>query len=378
MESPVKPTKESLDRFNQALELIIRLGLIAVIAGWALQIILPFLYPVAWGAIIAVAVYPLFNKIVDKLGGKRKLAGGLFAIITIGVIVIPTIKLAAQSADGTRAIAENWKEGKVEVPPPSEKVKEWPVIGKKTYELWEDAAENLPATAAKYKPQLADLGSKLLAFVASTGMTLLMFVLSLIICSVLLVSGPACAGFCETLCARLLGDTGSEYLGLTAVTIRSVAVGVLGTAIIQATLAAIGLVVMGIPLAGVWAVIVLFLAIVQLPPILILGPIAAYTFSTASGLPATLFLVWCIFVSFADTFLKPLLLGRGVEIPMLVILIGAIGGMMFSGIIGLFVGAVVLAVTFRLFMAWLNGPSAPLPSSNADDAAPAEAGASSS
>jgi len=124
-------------------------------------------------------------------------------------------------------------------------------------------------------------------------------------------------------------------------------------ALIQSILASIGLIVMDVPYAGLWALLVLLLAIIQLPTILILGPIIVYVFSVAETVPAVLFMIWSILVGVSDTVLKPLFLGRGMDIPMLVILPGAIGGMNLSGIIGLFVGAVVLAVGYKLFLAWL-------------------------
>jgi predicted PurR-regulated permease PerM len=111
---------------------------------------------------------------------------------------------------------------------------------------------------------------------------------------------------------------------------------------------------MGVPGAGLWALLVLLLAVMQLPPILVLGPVMVYVFSVADTVPAVLFIIWGVLVSASDAFLKPIFLGRGLDIPMLVILIGALGGMMVSGIIGLFIGAVVLALTYRLFMAWLE------------------------
>ena len=153
---------------------------------------------------------------------------------------------------------------------------------------------------------------------------------------------------------RLSGDRGASFTDLSIATVRSVAKGVLGVAFIQSLLAAIGLIVMDVPGAGIWAAIILVLAIMQLPPLLVLGPVAVWVFSTHTGLPATIFLVYALFVSFSDAFLKPLLLGRGVDVPMLVILLGAIGGMITSGIIGLFIGAVILALGYQLFQFWLS------------------------
>jgi predicted PurR-regulated permease PerM len=147
---------------------------------------------------------------------------------------------------------------------------------------------------------------------------------------------------------------GKDFGDLAGATSRSVAQGVLGVALIQSILAGIGLLLMGVPYAGIWAMLVLLLAIVQLPPILILGPIIVYVFSVAETVPAVIFMIWSMIVSSSDAFLKPLFLGRGMDIPMLVILLGAIGGMILSGIIGLFVGAVVLAVGYTLFVAWLD------------------------
>jgi predicted PurR-regulated permease PerM len=137
-------------------------------------------------------------------------------------------------------------------------------------------------------------------------------------------------------------------------TIRSVFQGVLGIAVIQAALAAIGFLFIGVPGAMVWALLVMILAVMQLPPLLVIAPVIVWAFATQSTTAAVIFLVYGGFVSISDTFLKPLLLGRGVDVPMLVILLGAIGGMIMSGIIGLFVGAVVLAVAYQLMMAWLE------------------------
>ena len=140
---------------------------------------------------------------------------------------------------------------------------------------------------------------------------------------------------------------------MSILTIRSVVKGVLGVAVIQTILGAIGLVAIGVPAPGLWAGAILVLAIIQLPPIIILGPIAVWVFSVAEPVPATIFLVYSMIVSVSDAFLKPMLLGRGVATPMLVILIGAIGGAMTIGIIGLFLGAVVLALGYELLTAWM-------------------------
>jgi predicted PurR-regulated permease PerM len=141
---------------------------------------------------------------------------------------------------------------------------------------------------------------------------------------------------------------------LAGATVQSVTRGILGVAVIQSLLAGVGMLVVGVPAAGLWALLVLLLAVIQLPPLLVLAPVIVYVFSTSSTVAAVVFAVWSVFVGMSDTFLKPVLMGRGVDVPMLVIFMGAIGGFMLDGIIGLFVGAVVLALGYTLFTAWLQ------------------------
>ena len=213
----------------------------------------------------------------------------------------------------------------------------------------------LNAAVEAKKVELKTIGKWLLSAAAGVGGGILMFVVSIIIAGAFLVYGRSGRHAMETVAGRVLGQKGSKkFVDLVGATIRSVAQGVLGVALIQSILAGIGLLVIGVPYAGAWAGLVLLLAIVQLPPLLVLGPIVVYVFSVAEIVPAVIFMIWSMIVSFSDAFLKPLFLGRGMEIPMLVILMGAIGGMILSGIIGLFVGAVVLAVGYSLFRLWLD------------------------
>jgi len=183
----------------------------------------------------------------------------------------------------------------------------------------------------------------------------LLFVFSIIISGILVANSAGCYQVTKQIFSRLIGaEYGLEYADLAKNTIRSVAQGVLGVAAIQAVLSAIGMIVMDVPGWGLWSAIILVLAIAQLPPILVLGFVVGYVFSVADTTPAVIFAIYALIVSGSDGFLKPLFLGRGMSTPMLVILLGAIGGMLLSGIIGLFVGAIILALGYELFMKWLN------------------------
>ena len=349
-----KPAFGKGARINESIEITVRLGLIFLLIFYSFKIIQPFLSIVMSATIIAITLNPIFLKMVAGLGGKRKRAGAIFILLSVIIIGAPSFYLAKRSVSTVREVSAKWEAGKIDVPPPGEKVKEWPLIGEKTYIAWQNASTNLPSAAVQYQPELKKLGNKALGMAAQTGSSIVFILFSFIIAGVLMINGESAAGFSKTLFERLIGEKGGSYLELATLTIRSVAKGVLGTAVIQMVLATIGLMLAGIPLVGVWAAIVLFLAIIQLPPIIILGPIFVYYFSVAEPIPATIFCVWCIFVSSADAFIKPVLLGRGVEAPMLVILLGAIGGMILSGIMGLFVGAVTLALTYTLFITWMK------------------------
>jgi predicted PurR-regulated permease PerM len=345
---------------RRAMEAAIRIGLLVLLVLWCFNIVQPFIMLVLWGAIIAVAVYPLFLKFSAVLGGRRKTAATLMTLIALALLVTPTVLLTDSAIENSQHIARQIREGTLSIPPPSEKVQSWPLVGKKLYSTWDLAATNIGELVSKYKSQLAGLGKRVLSAAAGAGVTVLQFVISIIIAGVFLVYAQnSCRGL-EAVAARLMGTQGGkDFVGMSGATIRSVAQGVLGVAIIQSLLAGMGLLAIGVPYAGVWTLLVLLLAVVQLPSIIVLGPIIIYVFSVAATVPAVIFMIWSLLVGLSDNILKPLLLGRGLDIPMLVILLGAIGGMLLSGLIGLFVGAVVLAVGYRLLIAWLGQEAQP-------------------
>jgi predicted PurR-regulated permease PerM len=233
-------------------------------------------------------------------------------------------------------------------------VKTWPVIGERLYTTWSAANQNLEAALEKLQPQLKTLGSWLIRQFTRLGGAGVQTLIALIIAGILMMNAGGSGRLSRAIGKRLAGDKGVEMVDLSSATIQSVVKGVVLIALIQGVLAGIGMVVMDVPLAGLWALLVLIVAVIQLPPWLILVPVIIYVFSTSDNTVANvIFAIYALVVSGADAFLKPLFLGRGVEVPMLVILIGAIGGMLAAGVIGLFVGAVILAVGYKLFDAWV-------------------------
>ena len=345
------------DKIFQArvMDAAIQISLLALLVLWCFNIVRPFILPMLWGAIMAVAIYPLFVKAHMKLGGREKLTATLITLTALAILIIPTAMLSESLVEATQKISEDYQAGTLSVPPPSDTVKDWPLVGEKLYSAWTLASTNLEAALMKFKPQVGAVGKWFISAAAGAGTGILMFVVSIIIAGAFLVYARSGSQALKTVASRVLGDAfGREFVDMAGATIRSVAQGVLGVALIQSILAGIGLLAIGVPYAGLWALLVLLLAIVQLPPLLVLGPIIVYVFSVESTVPAVIFMIWGLLVSASDAFLKPLFLGRGMDIPMMVILLGAIGGMIFQGIIGLFVGAVVLAVGYTLFIAWLD------------------------
>jgi predicted PurR-regulated permease PerM len=257
--------------------------------------------------------------------------------------------------DTSLNIRDRYEAGTLEIPPPNDSVKDWPLVGEKLHAFWAEASTNLQDTLKKYQAEVKKVGGMIVSAAAGAGGGILQFVLSIIISGILVANASGGYSITKKIFSRLSGESkGQAYTDLTKATIRSVAQGVLGVAVIQAVLAGLGMFVMDVPGWGLWALMILVLAIAQLPPILVLGFVVVYVFSVADTTPAVIFLIYSLIVSASDGFLKPLFLGRGMETPMLVILLGAIGGMLLSGIIGLFVGAIVLALGYELFMAWLN------------------------
>ena len=339
--------------YTRAIYTALRIGFIALLIFWSFLIIKPFILLFLWGIIISVALYPLFKMLAKKLGGRKKLSATIITVVGLAILVVPSVFLIESTVQSLSKVADQMDEGTFHIKPPDQKVAEWPVVGKPVYHTWKLFSTNLDAAVDKFKPQIKEMAPKVFDMATGLGTSLLLFIVSIIIAGVLFTFADPGARAARSIFDTLIGKHSDNFVELSAGIIRSVVQGILGIAIIQSLLSAIGLFAIGIPAAGLWALIVLFLAIVQLPPILILGPIAVYSFTIADTTPAIIFSVYAIIVSVSDAVLKPLLLGRGVNVPMLPVLLGAIGGMIMSGIIGLFVGAVVLTITYKVFQALL-------------------------
>ncbi len=337
-----------------AIDVAIRIGVIAVMVGWCFQIVRPFIAVMLWGIIIAVTLNPVCQRLAEVSGGRRGPMAFLLSLLLLLLIIVPSIYLGNLVVENSYAVAMHLKDGVIAVPSPPEFLLQWPLVGKPIHKFWLLASSNLGNALELIAPQIREFAGWLLSTAASTGLAVLQFIFAIIISGLLLAeSGPG-SQMAVAVATRFAGDRGSELIQLAVATIRSVASGVLGVAVIQSILAGLGFVVAGVPGAGLLAVLCLFLAVIQIGAGLVILPVVIYVFSVHDTLFASIFLIWSIAVALMDNVLKPLMMGRGVKIPMLVIFLGAIGGMMLSGIIGLFLGAVILALGYELFQQWLR------------------------
>ncbi len=347
---------------SRAVEIFINIGLVFLLAIVCLLILRPFVLLIAWGVIIAVACHPTFKKVQRLLGSGELLAAVLCAAVLLAILVVPAIFMAQGLVHSIQAVSAQLKDGGAIIPTPPAAIANWPLIGAPLYGIWNLAHTDLTQTLKNFAPQLKSVLPGVVSASAGVGLTVLQFFFSIIIAGVLLANAQAAYDVTRSLFNRIFGDKGRELHQLVGATIRSVTFGILGVALIQAACASLGFLVAGLPGASLWSVIFLIAAVLQMGA-LVLIPSVIYVFATASTTKAVIFLVWCIIVALMDNVLKPLLLGRGVAVPIAVIFLGAIGGFVAMGIIGLFVGAIVLSVGYKLSIAWLDysGPSVTTP-----------------
>ncbi len=332
----------------------VQIAAVAILLYWCYTIVAPFVAVVVWALILSVALYPAHVALSARLGGREKMSATILVLIGLVFLAVPAAMLADSTFGALHTIAAELEDGTANIPPPADKVASWPLIGKQVHSLWSAAATDLEATVNEYQPQIRATGKNALAFAGHTVSSAFLFAFSVIVAGVLFTNASRGYEVARNIASNLVGrERGPAFTDLSILTIRSVAKGVLGIALVQAVLSAIGLAIAGVPAAGLLSGIVLVLAIIQLPPLFVLGPVAFWYFSVAEPVAAIVFLIYALVVSASDAFLKPLFLGRGIEVPMLVILIGALGGAMAYGIIGLFLGAVILAIGYELFLAWI-------------------------
>lgn len=343
-------------RSRALLDVLIRAGLIAALAVTCYEVFRPFLGLVLWAVILAITFYPLHSRLSRRLGLRAGYAATLLVLITLLILMVPIYLLAVSIAESVRAGLQLFDSGAWRIPPANPDVAQWPVIGPQLFALWQQAASDAASLVQSTLPHLKGLGRDVLVRLAGVGTGFLLFIGALILSGVVMAYGDNGRRSAVRIASRISGpERGPQIAQLCTATIRAVAQGVVGIAFVQMVLVGVGFVVMDIPGAGLLALVVLLLGIMQLPVLLVTLPVVGAVLFTQGATVATVtFAIYSVLAGMSDNVLKPLVLGRGVNVPMPVVLIGALGGMVSGGIIGLFIGPVILAVGYMLFWQWVE------------------------
>jgi len=357
MNTPSPPDHEFEPRIaSRLLDVLIRAGLIGVLAVLCYKVFAPFLTLMVWAIILAVTIYPLQQSLARRIGGKQGLAATMVVIGCGLLIIAPTALLMDSFGSSIHDFVSAVQHNTLEIPAPREGVKGWPFVGERIYDMWSRAHADLPGLVKSMQPKIGELARKALSIVASIGVGLLQFLASFIIAGIVMAYGEAGTRGSRAIFERVAGpERGERFARLGTATIRAVAQGVIGIAFVQAILVGLALLVAHVPWAGVLAAVTLVLSIAQVPALVVILPVIGYIWSSGNyghGAAIT-YTILLLLSGMADNVLKPLMLGRGVDAPMPVILLGALGGMATAGIVGMFVGATLLALGYQILMGWV-------------------------
>jgi predicted PurR-regulated permease PerM len=355
--APLRTLRQLLSG-EDIVQLAIRLGLLGLLIYWTLLLLSPFLPILAWSVVLTVAFYPVFRWLAKSLGGRPKLAATTLTIINLGILIGPATWLGLSAVEGVREFAGQLSAGDLAVPSPPGSIKDWPLVGPQLFELWNQASSNLRAALREVAPHLKPLAGTMLALAGSAGVGTLKFLLSVALAGFLLLHGPQLVAAGRGFLSRVVPEQSEHFLELAGATIRAVSQGVIGVAIVQSLLAGIGFKLAGIPSAGLLAFAILLLAIVQIGAAIVLLPVIIWLWATKDFTTALLLTLFFGIVGVLDNILKPLVMGRGLTTPTLVIFIGVIGGTLAHGIVGLFIGPIILSVAWELMVAWIRNDRA--------------------
>lgn len=336
-------------------DIAIRLTLLGLFIYFSLKLIEPFLMILLWAIILTVALFPVHQWLKSNLGGSSRLASTLITLAGLAIILGPIAALGLSLAESLQWMVGQLNAGTLTIPPPPDGVREWPIIGERAHAIWTAASDNLQGLLQSNSKAVLSTGASVLGKIAGVGGGVLIFAVSIIVAGLLFGPGEKLADTGRKLAGRIFNERGVAFVDMAGATIRNVSRGVIGVAVLQTLLAGIGLIVAGVPAAGVLCFVILILCIIQVGPGVILIPVMIWGWNTMETLPALLLTAYMVPVMILDNFLKPIMMSKGLETPMLVILIGVIGGSLGYGLVGLFVGPVVLGVFYDIVRAWMLG-----------------------
>ena len=327
-------------------------GLIAA-SFWVLR---PFLPAVVWATMVVVATWPLMLRAQSYLWNKRALAVTVMTLALLLVFVVPlSLAIATIVRNANRVVDATRRLATLSVPPPPEWVSDLPMVGRSVAEFWQQvAATGVHDLAARLAPYATTVTLWFVAEVGGFGLLLVQFLLTVILAAIMYARGEVAAAAMLRFGRRLAGTRGEQAVTLAGQAIRGVALGVVVTALAQSALGGLGLAVAGVPLAPVLTAVMFFLSIAQIGPMLVLAPAVIWMYWNGDSGWGTVLLVWTLVVGLMDNVLRPVLIRKGADLPLLLIFAGVIGGMVAFGLVGIFVGPVVLGVAYTLLNAWID------------------------
>jgi len=342
---------------KRSIEISIRLILLFLTIGWCFVILRPFLSAMFGGIILAVALYPIFLIVKKYTRLSDTWNAILLTIPSLLILILPSYLLLSSLIEEIQLIMADVQNNNLNIPDVPNWLEEWPIIGDLIKETWLLASKNLTLVYTKYESQFHSLGSWLFDIVTDFSIGIFHLLASIIISGILLAHSHASSKLVHKFFTRVAGSYGEEFSSTAERTIQNVTKGIIGSAVIESALAGVGMFIAGVPLAGIWTMGCLVLCIVQMGFIPIVLPVLIYMFYNSDPFMAILLTIWMVAVYLLEYYLKPLLLGKGAPVPMLVVFIGVIGGFIAAGFIGMFIGAVVFSIIYKLFLIWLEGPS---------------------
>jgi len=337
---------------------VLRLAFLGLLLYCAVLLLYPFSSVILWSVALTVSLYPIYDWLAVRMNGRRRLAAALIAVLTLLVLTLPAAWIALTLAESIRTIYDKIDFNALAIPAPPESIKTWPLIGDELYQFWTSAISNIGEWLVKLGPQLKAVAGVFLRISASAGLGVISFLAAIVVMGFVLPASPVVLKYVRAFGRKLDPDRGENFVQLTGSTIRAVARGVVGISALQAIAASIGFAAAGIPQASLLTFAVLIFGIVQIGGSLVIIPVIIWTWVFLPTSTAVLFTAYMLLVSVMDNVLKPFLMGRGGQAPMLAILVGVVGGALSFGLSGVFLGPIILAVVWTLFVAWVTEPDA--------------------
>ncbi|MDZ4743446.1 MAG: AI-2E family transporter [Verrucomicrobiota bacterium] len=350
-----KESHAGVPDIRKSVEITIRIGMLIFLFYWCYTIIHPFLDILLWSVIFAVSLFPVYQKVLKRLKGRRVLAAIMIVLFLVVVFLLPAVFFAKSLFDGIYHLKSHALEisqiNVIEVT----RMEQWPYVGKFLSKELDHFAQNIDVTLKEHIIEIRHWSSVLITSAMLTMVAYIKFFISIVLSGVLLVHAGAGSKMALSFSEKLLGKRGGEFAKIAERTVRLVLRGIIGVALIQSTLMGIGFELAGVPGTGLLVLIGVILGVIQIGIVPVMVPVVVYMFLKSDMTTAVCLLIWCILISPVDNILKPILLGRGADVPMAVIFIGAIGGFLHSGIIGLFKGAIIFSIGYKLFIFWVEG-----------------------